>query len=112
LTIPPLRERQTEIRPLAEIFVARACAETGRAPLPLSLETMALLHRHSWPGNIRELKHMMERAVLLCQGDAITPEHLPVERIRATRPAPPAPPAAHDSSAPGPREHPRPTADG
>jgi two-component system response regulator AtoC len=110
LTIPPLRERQTEIRPLAEIFIARACAEADRTPLPLSLEAMALLHRHSWPGNIRELRHMMERAVLLCQGDAITPEHLPVERMRATRPAPPTPHAPHasiDSAAPAPRDHPR-----
>jgi transcriptional regulator with PAS, ATPase and Fis domain len=89
LTIPPLRERQTEIRPLAEIFIARACAESGRSPLPLSPEASTLLHRYSWPGNIRELKHMMERAVLLCQGEAITPEHLPVEKMRATRSAPP-----------------------
>jgi transcriptional regulator with PAS, ATPase and Fis domain len=116
LTIPPLRARQTEIRPLAEIFVAQACAEAGRPLLPLSIEAMALLHRHSWPGNIRELKHMMERAVLLCQGDAITPEHLPVERMRATRPAPHAPgpssPHATVDAPPMPREHPRATTGG
>jgi DNA-binding NtrC family response regulator len=85
LTIPPLRERQSEIRPLAEIFIARACEEEGRAPLPIAPEASTLLHRYSWPGNIRELKHMMERAVLLCQSDAITPEVLPAEKMRATR---------------------------
>jgi two-component system, NtrC family, response regulator AtoC len=104
LTIPPLRERQTEIRPLAEIFIARACAESGRTPLPLSPEASALLHRYSWPGNIRELKHMMERAVLLCQGDAIAPEHLPLEKMRATRPAQPAR-SPVEPTADSPREH-------
>jgi two-component system, NtrC family, response regulator AtoC len=107
LTIPPLRERQTEIRPLAEIFIARACAEAGRGALPLSPEASVLLHRYSWPGNIRELKHMMERAVLLCQGDAIAPEHLPVEKMRATRP-PPAPRMRIESGVELPREPPQP----
>ena len=85
LTIPPLRERQSEIAPLVELFVARACAEAGRSTLALSPDSSSLLHRYSWPGNIRELKHMMERAVLLCQGELIKPEHLPVEKLRTTR---------------------------
>jgi two-component system, NtrC family, response regulator AtoC len=108
LTIPPLRERQTEIRPLAEIFIERACAESNRSPLPLSPEASALLHRYSWPGNIRELKHMMERAVLLCPGNAITPEYLPAEKMLATRPAQaPRPPV--EAAAENPREHRHPT---
>ncbi len=110
LTIPPLRERQTEIAPLVELFVARSSAEAGRPPLSLSPDSMSLLHRYSWPGNIRELKHMMERGVLLCQGDVIKPEHLPAEKMRAirtvsTRPVPASrPPATERSRTPDRRD--------
>jgi DNA-binding NtrC family response regulator len=111
LTIPPLRERQTEIRPLAEVFIARACDETGRGNVALSPEALTLLHRYAWPGNIRELKHVMERAVLLCAGDSITLEHLPVEKMRATRtsPVPPLRPAAVDAASTDGVRAPRPT---
>jgi len=85
LDIPPLRERQNEIGPLADIFIARACAESAREPLAISPEASTLLHRYAWPGNIRELKHVLERAVLLCADPILRPEHLPVEKMRATR---------------------------
>jgi DNA-binding NtrC family response regulator len=102
LTIPPLRERQTEIRPLAEVFIARACAEAKRAPLPISPEAQGLLHHYAWPGNIRELKHMMERAVLLCTGATIGLDNLPAAKMQATSALPPAEPATprHRSRSP------------
>jgi len=96
LTIPPLRERQNEILPLADIFIARACGDANREPLAVSPDAATLLLRYSWPGNIRELKHVMERAVLLCSGDAIRPEHLPAEKMRSTRTLRSEPPADFD----------------
>ena len=66
IVVPPLRERVAEIAPLAVTFVAEACRELGRTRAPQILPAaMALLERHSWPGNIRELRNAMERAVLL-----------------------------------------------
>jgi two-component system response regulator AtoC len=78
LLIPPLRERASEIEPLARMFLAEAAREVDRVEPPrLSTEALALLHRHSWPGNVRELRHVIERAVALCVGDTIWPELLP-----------------------------------
>ena len=85
IVIPPLRERPTEIAALATLFLERAITQNGRRPGPrLAPESMALLQSYAWPGNIRELKNVMERAVLLCVGSKILPEHLPLEKIRAS----------------------------
>jgi DNA-binding NtrC family response regulator len=79
LRIPPLRERVEEIEGLANAF-ARQAAEAGRREVPvISRPVLALLKRYSWPGNIRELRNVMERAVVLASGTAITLEHLPAE---------------------------------
>ncbi|HTM22744.1 MAG TPA: sigma 54-interacting transcriptional regulator, partial [Kofleriaceae bacterium] len=88
LLIPPLRSRVDEIRPLAEEFVARACDERGGGrPPALAAEALRWLEAYPWPGNIRELRSMMERAVLLCGGaDTITTEHLPVEKMGVRAP--------------------------
>ena len=78
LTIPPLRERAEEIAALARTFIARACAQLDRARAPeLSAEALARLERYGWPGNIRELRNTIERAVVLCAGETLLPEHLP-----------------------------------
>ena len=88
LAIPPLRERRAEIQPLAETFVAEFARNAGLSTGPsLSDEAVAALHRYSWPGNIRELRNAMERAVVLCGAGPIGAEHLPVERRRAFVPA-------------------------
>ncbi len=85
LAIPPLRERGAEIAPLAERFLGRAAASLGLERAPAIAErTHGLLAKYSWPGNIRELKNVMERAVLLCTGDTIDPEHLPFEKMTTT----------------------------
>jgi two-component system, NtrC family, response regulator AtoC len=86
LVIPPLRERVSEIVPLVQSFIANASTETGRKP-QISRDALALLEAYSWPGNIRELRNVVERAVLLCGGGTIRPEHLPVDKMQATYPA-------------------------
>jgi DNA-binding NtrC family response regulator len=85
LVIPPLRERVVEIAELAALFAGEAARCAGRRAVELSPEAIDLLERYSWPGNIRELKNVMERAVVLCQGDEITVENLPVEKMRTLR---------------------------
>lgn len=65
LYIPPLRDRQEDIVPLAELFLEKYCRENGRSPLELNDEAIDLLHRYSWPGNVRELENTMERAAVL-----------------------------------------------
>jgi two-component system, NtrC family, response regulator AtoC len=78
LYIPALRERRSEILPLAKKFIARACATMGKSEVPELAESAAdLLTRHGWRGNIRELKNVVERAVALCGQGPILPEHLP-----------------------------------
>ena len=84
LSIPPLRERTDEIAGLAQAFLVEAAEPLGQEPPRLSDEALDLLCGYSWPGNIRELRNVMERAVLLCLADEITAEHLPVEKMRAT----------------------------
>lgn len=83
LAIPPLRERRDEIPTLAAAFVEQACRDNGReTPLSISREAMTCLVEWVWPGNIRELKNVIERAVVLCDGAEILPEHLPLEKMR------------------------------
>ena len=82
IVVPPLRERIGEIAPLAATFVAQACRDLGRTPAPkISAEAMALLERHSWPGNIRELRNAMERAVLLARDHDIGVAELAHEKM-------------------------------
>jgi transcriptional regulator with AAA-type ATPase domain len=81
LTIPPLQERRSEIPPLARTFVTEWCRAAGRPDLDISQEVFDILVEYSWPGNIRELKNVMERAVVLCDDDQILPEHLPLGKM-------------------------------
>jgi DNA-binding NtrC family response regulator len=76
LTIPPLRDRKDELPQLVEAFLAQVSIDEGVRLPAVSREAMECLHQHRWPGNIRELRNVVERAVLLCDGPAILPEHL------------------------------------
>ena len=79
LTIPPLRDRVAEIVPLAKEFVADSASRL-RLPTPaLTDRALSWLGQHSWPGNIRELRTVVERAVLLARGGTIEVEHLQVD---------------------------------
>jgi DNA-binding NtrC family response regulator len=82
LHIPPLRERAEEIEPLAREF-ARQLSRNPRAHT-LSPDVIALMAGYSWPGNIRELRNAIERAVLLAGDGPVLPEHFPVEKMTAT----------------------------
>ncbi len=79
IDLPPLRERRTDIPLLVEYFRREFNAELGRKVSSVSGEAMDLLSRHNWPGNIRELKHVMEHIFILNRVPVVTPEHLPQE---------------------------------
>jgi two-component system, NtrC family, response regulator AtoC len=85
LHVPPLRERLDEIEPLAREF-ARLATPPGLPAPDVSEPVLDLLRQHKWPGNIRELRNVIERAVLLCTGDAITLEHVPREMMTTLLP--------------------------
>jgi DNA-binding NtrC family response regulator len=83
LAIPPLRERKDEIPALVATFTSETCRDLGRpATLAVSGDAMAVILAYDWPGNIRELKNVIERAAVLCDGPEITPDHLPLEKMR------------------------------
>ncbi len=82
LTIPPLRERTEEIAALARRFAAAAAHRTGGPAPKITDEALGLLGGYSWPGNIRELRNMMERGVLLSSAGVIGVEQLPVGNLR------------------------------
>jgi DNA-binding NtrC family response regulator len=94
LVIPPLRARTDEIAPLAHLFLEAAARGEGRPVPALSPAAVKLLESYPWPGNIRELRNDMERALLLSTGDTITPEDLPLEKMRGAPVAAPLPAAA------------------
>ena len=71
IEVPPLRERGDDVLQLASHFLERACKDFGHQPLRLSRKQAALLKRYSWPGNIRELKNVIERGVILSQGKVL-----------------------------------------
>jgi NtrC-family two-component system response regulator AlgB len=77
IAIPPLRERQDDITPLAERLLQFFGRAHHRHFLGFSEEALTTLRNHSWPGNIRELRNMVERAAIMCQGDRVGLEHLP-----------------------------------
>jgi DNA-binding NtrC family response regulator len=76
ITIPPLRERKSDILTLARFFVERFCRDLKKKPLALSPSAIEALQQYAWPGNVRELQNCIERAVILAEGDTILPRHL------------------------------------
>jgi DNA-binding NtrC family response regulator len=77
IRLPPLRERRRDIAPLAEHFAAEVSRDAKRSAVTISPEAMRVLEAHSWPGNIRELRNAIERAVVFCEEGTITPADLP-----------------------------------
>jgi two-component system response regulator HydG len=74
--VPPLRDRKDDIPLLAEAFLEEFCAKQKKN-IALSGEVMAAFHRHHWPGNVKQLKNVIERAVVLGRGREITLSELP-----------------------------------
>jgi two-component system response regulator AtoC len=84
LPVPPLRERRSDIRPLAEHFLARLGALHGHPDATLSAEALDLLESYTWPGNLRELKNAIEHALVFTKQAELTPANFP-EIVRAAR---------------------------
>lgn len=78
VNIPPLRERIEDIKPIAENYISRFAAKMKKTGLKLTDEAMDLLESYSWPGNIRELINLLERAVLLNTSGEINRTDLPI----------------------------------
>jgi transcriptional regulator with PAS, ATPase and Fis domain len=77
LNMPPLRERREDIPELIQHYLERYSREFGKSVRTVSPEAMSVLSSYRWPGNIRELQNVLERAVLICDEDGIDLRHLP-----------------------------------
>ncbi|HEX6925004.1 MAG TPA: sigma-54 dependent transcriptional regulator [Longimicrobiaceae bacterium] len=84
IMVPPLRERKEDIPVLAYRFAMRTAAEVGREFHGISPDAIQLLQSHDWPGNIRELQHAVERAVILSQDPILQPSAFDVQRFGLT----------------------------
>jgi DNA-binding NtrC family response regulator len=89
LRIPPLRERPEDIAPLAEHFLRRFAVEFGRPRARFTALARESLVEHTWPGNARELRNAVERALMLSDADDIGPEHLDIPVALPSSAAPP-----------------------
>ena len=78
ITLPPLRERTEDIPFLAEYFLQRARAKVNKHVESIAPRAIALLKNYSWPGNLRELENVIERAVVLTSSSFVEAEHLPI----------------------------------
>jgi transcriptional regulator with PAS, ATPase and Fis domain len=77
IQMPPLREREGDIALLADHFLRLYCAANETNQKRLEPEVLEILEEHSWPGNIRELENLIQRLVLMADGDVIAAKHLP-----------------------------------
>ncbi len=75
--LPPLRERQEDIEPLVNFFVAKFSKNSGKKVTGVSPQVLQELKYYPWPGNVRELEHLIERSILLCDGPVLKEIHLP-----------------------------------
>jgi DNA-binding NtrC family response regulator len=76
IELPPLRQRVEDIEILANFFISKYSVKYKKECLKLQTSTIGLLQKYQWPGNIRELQHTIEKAVILCEGDSLSPEDL------------------------------------
>jgi len=79
ILIPPLRDRLDDIPPLVEHFLAKYGSAVRTGARMVSAEAMELLREYAWPGNVRELENVIQRALVLAEGDSITPADLPAD---------------------------------
>ncbi len=78
--LPPLRERPEDVLPLADMLLAEICRDLKRPPLALSPAARAALVAAPWPGNVRQLRNVLERAAILCDGPTVEQVDVPAER--------------------------------
>jgi transcriptional regulator with PAS, ATPase and Fis domain len=86
IDVPPLRERRDDIPVLINFFLKKHTRNTSRLVRGLTPEARTVMQDYAWPGNVRQLESAIERAILLCEGDLITIEDLPLEVRQETRP--------------------------
>jgi formate hydrogenlyase transcriptional activator len=89
LEVPPLRERPEDVRPLGTYFLSRFAAELHRPPPEVAEPVWRALEGHAWPGNVRELENLLQRALLLSSGPALSLRDLPTGVGTAGPAAPP-----------------------
>jgi DNA-binding NtrC family response regulator len=85
--LPPLRDRRDDILPLARQLLARHAKELHQPHVRLAADAESALLNHDWPGNIRELENVIERALIMCESDVITAEDLDLRRMKPARSA-------------------------
>ncbi|GAB3898769.1 sigma-54 dependent transcriptional regulator [Larkinella knui] len=81
IELPSLRDRRDDIPALADQFARQSALKIGKRDVQLSPDFQQKLRQHDWKGNIRELKNVIERAVILADGPALLPEHLPYDLL-------------------------------
>lgn len=84
-SVPPLRERVGDIRPLAEYFVQKYSQENENEIKGIHEDALRAMQRYHWPGNVRELEHCIERAVILAKGKYLTLDDIPLPTDRTQR---------------------------
>jgi len=106
LHCPPLRERREDIQSLAEAFLREACVKNGKRPMQLSTEAIAALSGYSYPGNVRELRNLVERLAILYDGPRITGNEAAqvLPRAAAATPPPVQVPSVEPVASPPPAE--------
>ncbi len=85
IDVPPLRERRDDIPVLIDHFLKKHTRNTKRLIKGLNPEARRMMNDYGWPGNVRQLESAIERAILLCEGDMITPDDLPTELQQESR---------------------------
>jgi DNA-binding NtrC family response regulator len=103
--LPPLRERREDIALLVEHFLTQQAERTGRRPL-MEASAIFALKAYDWPGNIRQLRNVVEKAVAMCRDGMITEEYFRSE-LQGRRSAPPAEPSPAPQTEPTPTAEPR-----
>ena len=77
IVLPPLRDRKEDIPDLVDFFMSRFAQDYGRSKGTISSEAFKLLTAYDWPGNVRELENALKRALVMCAGQVLLPEHFP-----------------------------------
>ncbi len=88
LPVPPLRERRADIKPIVEHILAHLHRQAARPPIGITRDALVALESYSFPGNVRELENILERALTLCEGDVIRTADLQLSQTRAPRALP------------------------
>ncbi|MFZ3191936.1 MAG: sigma-54 dependent transcriptional regulator [Moraxellaceae bacterium] len=87
LSLPPLRDREGDILLLADSLLKRLCQDWNISAPKLSAAAQAVIAQYNFPGNVRELQNTLERALTLCEGDLILPEHLQLQLSNPSKPS-------------------------